>query len=380
MSNFVRAAFAGARINGTITRFELRQSYEHHTIAVVDMVVPQLLLRTTGGALYPEMTPVALQWGRSASEQSLFYGYVNHPEVLTDEQGKPTVRYICLGTSLRMNGTEPRSWTAVSPSFVAVQLARKYRLRALLHRSRRTLTTFTITTETDFQALRRLATEAGFRLWVDGGTVHFIDPNVLLTGAASSYVPTYAGITNFTITPGTMVPRVGGIVSEKVVNGRSTATQGSFTYRSDTVLKTRPDDTEGFRPFLTTVLPGEVGTYTEAKDRVEAATRLQNWQTATVRLPGAPLLRPGRLIWIDGPNVPIDHNGVWHIESTRHVMNLDLRGGVAHSTDVEISRNQGDRPAFTRSAQLSGTPDTMGCVQRGGAFWESESLDIVYLD
>jgi hypothetical protein len=380
VSDFVRAAFAGAVLNGTITRFELRQRYAQHSLAILDMTVPSALLRTTGGVLYPEMTPVVLDWGRSATEQSRFYGYVNHPEVLTDTSGNPTVRYMCLGTSLRMNGAAPRSWTGVSPSFVVAEIARKHRLRALLHRSRRKLPTFTISTETDFQALQRLAGETGFRLWVDGGTVYFVDPNVLLTGAATSFVPQYLNVVQFSVTPGTLVPRDGGVVSEKVVNGRSTATQGAFTVRSDTVLKTRPDDVQGFRPPLTTVLPGQVGTYTEARDRIDAATRLQNWLTATARLPGAPMLRPGRLIWIDGPNVPIDHNGVWHVESTRHVMNISPLGATAHSTDVEVSRNQGDRPAYIRSAQVSGTPDTVGCVQRDGVFWESESLDVVYLN
>jgi len=204
VSNFINAAFNGVRPNGTITRFELRQHYEQHSLAIVDMTVPNVLLRTTGGALYPEMTSVQLRWGRSASEQSMFYGYVNHPEVLTDSSGNPTVRYLCLGTSLRMNGTQPRSWTKISPSFLAVEIARKYRLRALLHRSRRTLTSFTITTETDFQALKRLAAETGYRLWIDGGTVYFIDPNVLLTGAATSFVPQYPNVVEFTITPGTL--------------------------------------------------------------------------------------------------------------------------------------------------------------------------------
>lgn len=380
MSNFVRAAFAGLAPNGTITRFELRQHYEQHTLVIIDMTVPSVLLRTTGGALYPEMTPVIVDWGRSTTEQSRFYGYVNHSEVLTDEVGNPTVRYICLGTSLRMNGTEPRAWTAVSPSFVVAEIARKHRLRALLHRSRRKLPTFTITTDTDFQALQRLAGETGFRLWVDGGTVSFVDPNVLLAGAASTFVPQYPDVVQFSITPGTLVPRDTGVVSEKVVNGRSTITQGAFTVKSDTVLKARPDDIQGFRPFITTVLPGEVGTYVEAKDRVDAATRLQNWLTATVRLPGAPMLRPGKLVWIDGPNVPVDQNGVWHVESTRHLMNISPLGSTAHSTDVEISRNQGERPSFTRTAQVSGTPDTVACVQRDGVFWESESLDIVYLN
>lgn len=377
MSNFVNAAFKGLVPNGAITRFELRQGYEQHTIAIIDMTVPVALLRTTGGALYPEMTPVQLRWGRSAREQSQFFGYVNHCEVLTDDAGTPTVRYVCLGTSLRMNGSEPRSWTGVTPSYMAVEMARKYRLRALLHKAPRKLTSFTITDETDFQSLQRLASETGYRVWVDGPTVYFLDPNVLLLGAASQFVPKY-NVVNFTITPGTLVPRAGGVVSEKVVNGRSTATQAAFTYKSNTVLKSRPDDA-GFRPFLATVLPGEVGTYAEAKDRVEIATRSQNWLTATVRLPGAPLLRPGRLVWLDGPKVPVDHTGVWHVESTRHLLNIGPVGTTLHSTEVEVSRNQGLRPSFVRTSQLSGTPDTLGCVHRDGSFWESESLDVTYL-
>lgn len=379
MSDFVRASFAGLVPNGTINRFELRQHYEQHTLAVIDMTVPRALLRSTGGVLYKEMTPVIVDWGRSASEQARFYGYVNHCEVLTDSAGNPTVRYLCLGTSLRMNGTQPRSWTGVTPSFVVAEIARKHRLRALLHRSRRKLPTFTISTDTDFQALQRLAGETGYRLWVDGGTVTFADPNVLLAGAASSFVPQYPDVVEFTITPGTLVPRDSGVVSEKVVNGRSTVTKGAFAVKSDTVLKARPGDTQGFRPLITTVLPGEVGTYVEAQDRIAAATRLQNWLTATVRLPGAPMVRPGRLIWIDGQNVPIDHSGVWHVESTRHVMTISVVGNVAYTTDVEVSRNQAERPSFTRTAQVSGTPDTVACVQRDGVFWESESLDIVYL-
>lgn len=380
MPDFVQAAFDDRSARGTITRFELRQAYGKHTLAIVDMSVATSLLRTTGGVLYPEMTAVVLDWGRSAIEQSRFFGYVNHCEVLTDDSGVPIVRYLCLGTSLRMNGSDPRAWAGITPSFVAAEIARKHRMRALLHKSGRILPTFTISTDSDFQALQRLAAESGFRLWVDGGTVHFVDPNVLLLGAASTFVPQYADVTNFEITSGTLAPRAGGVVSEKLVVGRSAATMGSFTVRSNTVLKSRPDDTVGFKPALTTVLPGEVTSYAEARDRLATANRLQNWLTATVRLPGAPLLRPGKLVWIDGPRVPVDHKGTWHIETTRHVMNINRTGTTAHSTDVEVSRNQGVRPDFSRTAQLSGTPDVVGCVRRDGVFWESESLDVIHLN
>lgn len=380
MSDFIRVSFDDTVPRGAITRFELRQSYEQHTLAILDMTVPRNLLRTNGGVLYPEMTAVLLQWGRSASEQSTFYGYVNHNEILTDADGNATVRYLCLGTSLRMNGCEPRAWTRVTPSYTAAEIARKHRLRALLHRSTRTLPTFTITTETDFQALQRLAAESGFRLWVDGGTVLFVDPDVLLLGAATNFIPQYSNVTSFSITSGTLVPRPGGVVSEKIVVGRSGSNKAAFTVRSNTRLKTRPEDTVGFKPPLTTVLPGEVTTYAEGRDRLDTANRLQNWLSATVRLPGAPLLRPGRLVWIDGPSVPIDHTGIWQIESARHVMNLNATGSTSHSTEIDISRNQGSRPDFVRTAQLAGTPDIIGCVRRDGVFWESESLDIIHLN
>lgn len=380
MSDFIQVAFDDIAPKGTVNRFEMRQSYGQHSLAILDMIVPVTLLRTTSGALYPEMTAVALQWGRSATEQTLFFGYVNHCEVLTDDLGNPTVRYLILGTSLRMNNGEPRAWTRVTPSFVVAEIAKKYRLRALLHRSTRTLPTFTITTETDFQALQRLSAEAGFRLWVDGATVLFVDPNVLLKSAANVFVPTYTSVTDFSITSGTLVPRPGGVVSEKVVVGRSSATKGSFTVRSNTVLKTRTEDINGFRPPLTTVLPGEVTSYAEARDRLATANRLQNWVTATVQLPGAPLLRPGKLISIGGPAVPVDHTGVWHVESARHVMNLSSVAKTAHSTEVEISRNQGTGVDFTSTTQLSGTPDVVGCIRRDGVFWESQSLDIVHLN
>ena len=380
MSDFIQVAFDDITPKGTVNRFEMRQSYGQHSLAILDMIVPVAMLRTTSGALYPEMTAVALQWGRSATEQTLFFGYVNHCEVLTDDVGNPTVRYLILGTSLRMNNGEPRSWTRVTPSFVVAEIAKKYRLRALLHRSTRTLPTFTITTETDFQALQRLTAESGFRLWVDGATVLFVDPNVLLKSAANVFVPTYTSVTDFSITSGTLVPRPGGVVSEKVVVGRSSATKGSFTVRSNTVLKTRTEDINGFRPPLTTVLPGEVTSYAEARDRLATANRLQNWLTATVRLPGAPLLRPGKLISIGGPAVPVDHTGVWHVESARHVMNLSKVAKTAHSTEVEISRNQGTGVDFTSTTQLSGTPDVVGCIRRDGVFWESQSLDIVHLN
>lgn len=380
MSDFVSLSLNSVAPRGSISRFELRQKYGQHSLAIIDMTVPTNLLRASSGVLYPEMSAVQLRWGRSVSEQSTFFGYVNHCEVLTDANGVPTVRHICLGTSLRMNGTEPREWAKVTPSFVAAEIARKHRLRALLHRSTRTLPTFTLTNETDFQALQRLANESGYRLWVDGATVLFIDPNVLLLSAATSFVPKYTQVTDFAITPGTLVPREGGVVSEKIVVGRNATTQGAFTVRSNTVLKTRPDDITGFRPPLTTVLPGEVSTYAEGRDRLDAANRQQNWLSASVRLPGAPLLRPGRLVAIDGLNVPTEHTGTWHIESARHVMNISPLNKVAHSTEVDISRNQGVHPNFIRTAQLSGTPEVIGCVRRDGVFWESESLDITYLN
>lgn len=380
MPDFAAAFFNDTAHRGSITRLEVRQAYSEHTLVVVDLSVPTNLLRVPGGALYPEMTPVMVDWGRSSIEANRFYGYVNHPEIITNESGNPTVRYFCLGTSLVMNASTPRSWSGVTASFVVAEIARTHRLRALLHRSITKLPTFTIRSETDFASLQRLAAEAGFRLWVDGATVQFVDPNVLIRSAASVFVPVYTGVTDFSITPGTLVPRSGGVVSEKVVNGRSIATKKAFTVKSGTVLKTRPSDVQGFKPPIVSVLPGEVGTYTEAQERLTIANRLQNWITATVRLPGAPLLHPGSLVSIDGPQVPADHTGIWHIEGTRHVMNISAVGNTAHSTDVTLSRNQGQVPAFSRTSQLSGTPAVVGCVRRQTQFWESESLDIVHLD
>jgi hypothetical protein len=279
-----------------------------------------------------------------------------------------------------MNATAPRAWTGVTASFVVAEIARKHRLRALLHRSGTKLDTFTIRSETDFASLQRLAAEAGFRLWVDGATVHFVDPNVLIRSAVSVSVPAYTDVIDFAISPGTLVPRDGGVVSEKVVNGRSIATSKAFSVKSGTVLKTRPSDTQGFTPPIVAVLPGQVGTYAEAQQRLAVANNLQNWITATVRLPGAPLLHPGALVSIDGPHVPADQTGVWHLESARHVMNISAVGNTMHSTEVTLSRNQGEVPVFSRTSQLSGTPAVVGCVRRQTQFWESESLDIVRLN
>lgn len=380
MPDFASAYFDDTAHRGAITRLEVRQAYEKHTLVALDLTVPTSLLRVTSGALYPEMTPVVINWGRSSTETTRFYGYVNHPEILTDDLGNATVRYLCLGTSLRMNATDPRGWTGVTASLVAAEIARKYRLRALLHKSGRKLTTFTIRSETDFQSLQRLAAESGFRLWVDGATVHFVNPTVLIQSAATTFVPVYSNVTDFSITPGTLVPRTGGIVTENVVRGRNPTTNKAFTVKSGTVLKTRPDDTEGFTPPIVKVLPGEVTTYAEAQDRLAIANRLQNWLTASVQLPGAPLIRPGSLISIDGPKVPVDHIGIWHVEASRHVMTFGPTGTTTHVSEVDLSRDQGLVPSFTRTSQLSGTPAIVGCVRRQTQYWESESLDIVHLN
>jgi hypothetical protein len=55
-------------------------------------------------------------------------------------------------------------------------------------------------------------------------------------------------------------------------------------------------------------------------------------------------------------------------------------GNSVFRTEMEVSRNQGDAPAIIRQTQLVNTPEIVGCVQRDKAFWESETLDVVYLN
>jgi hypothetical protein len=375
MSNFVQALFGNELPNGQIIRFELLQKFDSHTVAIVDLSLPSRLLQTPRAAVYSELTTVFTRWGLSATKQATFFGYVNHQEILGSSGANTTVRYMCVGTSLPMNTTRPRSWKRVTASSIAVQFAKRYRLRALVHRSS-TLVNFTVTSQSDFASLQKLAADTGFKSWVDGGTLYFVDPRVRVTWPGS-VTPVLNDLTEFHVTNGTLVPRSTGVITNKIAVGRDPYTSRAFEVRSSPVLTIDSKDVTGFRPFLTSVLPGEFTNFADARTQLDVATRNQNWQTAVLAAGATPRARPGVQVEVTDPDVPADQKGFWTVDYARHLMDF---GNSVFRTEMEVSRNQGDAPAIIRQTQLVNTPEIVGCVQRDKAFWESETLDVVYLN
>jgi hypothetical protein len=214
---------SGHRVTNYIKRVEVREGYGTHSMAIVDVTT------SAASSAYPELAPVVLDYGRSPNDIVRWYGYVHHSSVLASNSSKTvTARYVCIGTSLPLNIQRTRSWKNVSPTSIVRQVGRQNGLRTVISPSSRRLTYWAQSGQSDFKLLQDLAHEVGFRFWVEGTTLYFLDPRVLLLGQKAQNIPVFSKnqqpgvmdtIRELSILAGTMVPRQNGTTGTSSISG-----------------------------------------------------------------------------------------------------------------------------------------------------------------
>jgi phage protein D len=336
-------------------------------------------LRTS---VVPEATPITMNWGMAPLDVRTFYGYVNHHEIV-EEGGASFLRVFCLGTSMPLNNPNPSSWNNVSASYVARRVAERHHLRAVLHQSTAILPYWAQGTESDFTMMKRLADQAGFRFWVDGSTLYFLNPDILVRLPQMNSVPTYAmdrnaihvdNLKSIHLIDGSLAPRPTGESAKVQQVYGIDANNNLIRATSAPTIADRGLTT----PTATEISNKAVSSLAEARQITDASASRGAWVTTKATMEGAATLRPGDLANLRGEALHSDYHGLWLVKDGVHVIEPNKDGRLIMSSDMELTRNQRDYTYFTLNTTIKGAQKTVPAVLRDGKRWESEILEAVY--
>jgi hypothetical protein len=365
---------SGNRVTNYIKRVEVREGYGTHSMAIVDVTT------SAASSAYPELAPVVLDYGRSPNDVVRWYGYVHHSSVLASNSSKTvTARYVCIGTSLPLNIQRTRSWKNVSPTSIVRQVGRQNGLRTVISPSSRRLTYWAQSGQSDFKLLQDLAHEVGFRFWVEGTTLYFLDPRVLLLGQKAQNIPVFSKnqqpgvmdtIRELSILAGTMVPRQNGTTGTSSISG--------LDAKTGRVIKASSASNTGAAAFLNSITTARaVDNYADAQALMEARTLAsRGWITMQATLYGTAKIAPGTLVAITGRSLSPDRTGRWMVTGTKHIINRDKsNSGWVFTTTVDAERDQPYAVTFRSDANKRFKFDTVPAVLRNKQFWESSLLE-----
>jgi phage protein D len=363
------------KVSDLISRVEVREGYGVHSMAIIDVTAPP-----ASRSPYGELTPVVLDYGRAPNDLVRWYGYVHHSSALASADTRNvTVRYICIGTTLPMNTQRTRSWKNVSPTSIVRQVGRENGLRTIISPSARRLTYWAQSGHSDFKLVNDLASETGFRFWVEGSTLYFLDPRILLLGQKAQDIPVYSKnqtpgsydtLRSLSILTGTMIPRSNGATSTSVISG--------LDAKTGKVIKASATSDTGIGTFLNSISTTRaVDNYADAQALMEARTLAsRGWITMQSEIYGTAKVAPGTLIGISGSSVAAENKGRWMVTGTKHVINRDKSNkGLMFTTTVDAERDQPYAVTFRSDANKRFKFDTVPAVLRNKQFWESSLLE-----
>ena len=329
----------------------------------------------------PEMTPVRIVWGDNLRSLRAFYGYLNHSEVISEEDDS-LVRLFVIGTSVTMNSATPSSWQNVTGSYIAGQVALRNGLRAVVHKSPRMLPYWAQGNDSDFQMMDRLAKDSGYQFWVDGATLYFLDPNVLINSARSQFIPVFTkmardpdfsdDLLDIHLESGSLRP---GGTSTSLIYGLDA--QGRLIQSTTKRVITE----QGLSvPSKTTLYAGDVSSYYEADQIAGAHVSQGVWATLKASVRNGSSVKTGGLVYLDGDYLHTDFRGYWVVTGTNSALTRYGTGNAySVETELELVRNQADRNQFRTTTQSTGARTEVPAVLRSNGRWESETLEIVHV-
>lgn len=372
-----RTAFEGGYDVGEVKRIEIREGFGKHQIALLDFNIPAGNYTN----LPPERTPMALRWGTSPVEQRTFYGYVNHHEYVdTNQASGMLLRFYCIGTSLPMNGPNPTSWKDVTASYIARSVAERHGLRAVVTNSKEIMPYWAPGQDSDFTMMNRLAEESGYRFWVDGATLFFTDPEVLLTSPKRGLTSTYRQdrslddrLLQVHAITGSLAP-VASAPSIQQVFGIDF--NGNLIRSSSTQALT---DRGLPSPGGSTVLDRNVSSLGKAMRLNEQAAVGGTWSSIQAVTLGDAKALVGSLINLDGNALNQSYHGVWMAQELIHVIFPNTAGAMVYHTQIELIRNQKSQTLFSTTSTIKDALSEVSAVLRGGKTWESSILESVYV-
>jgi phage protein D len=362
---------------------ELRQEFGMHDLFFVRIEYPRMIQNPNAIPVWPTNAPVQIQWGRGAANLNIWYGYVNHHQVKSNaDSGSQAlqVTYTCIGTSKPMNSDRTRTWGQTSPTYMAKQIAAEHNLRAVLTKTSWVSDYEVQSSESDFRFLNRMAMKYGFRFFVSGGTLYFIDPASVLSGNSAQGVPVYYlnkqfgwqdTVRDFCKMEGDNIP--GSELATRAISGVDQNTGNAFTVTAT--------GTQGRN--LTKLQTGYV-----AKSVAEAQVMANAWQAQTqfyiqaeAELFGNAMLYPGKLVKLTGTSLPADSEGYWMVSKAVHLLkNSQTSNPVLDRfvTRVCLIRNQ---PGLTGQPAISKVnvinPEFVP-VTLSNDVWSATNLGVIY--
>lgn len=347
---------------------EIMQTWGYH-----DMVVLRIEYNRSyaTGTLTPwaDNAPVQVVWGRQPQTIVNWYGYVNHHKLSANaDSGTHNLQftYYCLGSSKPMNTVTSKSWGSVTPTYIAQQMATKYQLRSVTTATTWTLANEMQASETDFQYMNRIASKTGYRFWVGGGTLYFIDPAVVLIATAAQLVPNYYmqknlawqdTIRDFQRYQGDNLP--GSLVATRNLYGIDPITGQFFTA------------TAGTGSYTQTNTVRTATTMSDAQNHVNSWQALSQWWIAgNAELFGTTLLYPGKVVHLQGSAMPPGDSGFWIVGSARQLLKMSgtTPANDKYMTQVSVLRNSTAAIPYQNAQQI--TPEFV-TMSLSGSTWVS---------
>lgn len=330
---------------------------------------------------WPDNARVKITWGRNPSNLAVWYGYVNHHEIVENAHSGSyalQVTYLCTGLSKPMNTHKSRTWGQVTPTYIAKKIAEEYQLRAVLSSTDWLLPYEVQGNESDFHFLNRIADKTGYRFWVGGGTLYFIDPAAVLVSSGAAGTPVYTMDKSFTkmdtmkdfhMRQGGNLP--GGTLSNRIIYGLEKGSGEVFKVQGASSVSNIFDQISD-NHYVTSI--------SEGQHRVKAWQGLSQWWiSADALLFGTANLYPGKIIYLQGYQMPQDTTGYWIVSSARHALKKSYSNynvGDQFVTRVHILRNiDGTVPSIRGSSKV--TPEVAPCSTRGGN-WVSDNTSVSY--
>lgn len=360
---------------------ELCQAWGQHDIFLIRLEIPRNF-SLAKLKLWQANAPVEIVFGRRPSNIQTWYGYINHRNVKENaSSGSEAVQitYVCIGTSKPMNTDRNRAWGEVSPTYIARKIAAEYGFRAVLTKIDWVLPYETQANESDFCFLNRIAQKVGYRFWVSGSTLYFIDPAVIIQGANKRSVPSFSmdklftqidSMRRFSLNEGDNIP--GAVIANRSIYG--------LDNNSGDVVKLFANNTTQKSDIEATMTQSYLPSLNQAQNLVNAWQRLnQFWICASAELFGNIFLYPGKLVYLSGNQMTQDTQGYWIVSAANHVLR---KGGSTLSTadkyvtQVELLRNSSN--IYPSLKNVSGIlPEFTACKLQQNR-WLAVSQPVIY--
>ncbi|MFD9815125.1 phage late control D family protein [Streptomyces sp. NPDC059080] len=337
-----------------LSSVELYQAEQAHQVAELTVMhtynpaMPSQQWRS----VWAENTPVHLQYGWYADDSADWYGYVASSRVLASETDprygyavQIPVVYTLMGTSMLMQTRRNRTWRDTTPSAIARSVASEQRLQPRVDGSSARFAQ-QMQAMSDWQFLCDLSDQIGYRVYVDGTVLWFVDRETVMP-ASDGTVPVFTmtkapgtqdNLREFSAVLGDTDP-AGGIRAryQAVAYNRTSRvlTPASYSQTRTTlqgrqvsaVLDRQYDD----RP---------AASYNQA-GRLLAAESDWLWVEARAVVDGDPRLRPGTLVDLHGDAIGESNLGPWMVRSAAHKISVNqlYPQKTAYTTTLVLGRS-----------------------------------------